>query len=111
MTPREQDSRTYSCVLTRLADIDVCFRLRGPQYIGRLTFKGEVRPSESTIVTAKLSARNAGSYALDSWSVATDVLEPQKDEHERPYVVRQRYEQVPQAGDNASVTIVDKSST
>ena len=57
-----------------------------------------------------MCARNSGSYALDSWKVDVHVLELQKDETQ-PRTVRQRYEQAPQAGDNASVTVVDKSST
>ncbi|KAI0094770.1 ER-golgi trafficking TRAPP I complex 85 kDa subunit-domain-containing protein [Irpex rosettiformis] len=84
--------------------------LHAPQYVGRLTHKGELQPSQSAVVSAKLSARTSGGYGLDSWKVVIDVLEPQKD-NSQPRVVRQRYERTPQAGNNASVTIVDKSST
>jgi hypothetical protein len=74
-----------------------------------LTHKGELLPSGSVVILAKLSARNAGSFALDSWKAVVEVLEPDKDSQKQRHLVRHRYEQAPQAGYDASVTVIDKS--
>ncbi|KAI0697133.1 ER-golgi trafficking TRAPP I complex 85 kDa subunit-domain-containing protein [Cytidiella melzeri] len=99
----------YTLRLSNAQTTQSGFLLLAPQYIGRLTHKGELQPSETAVVMAKISARNAGCYALDSWTAGTDVLELSKDGQLQRRIVRQRYEQVPQAGDYSSVTVVDMS--
>ncbi|KAI0348507.1 hypothetical protein BDW22DRAFT_1350734 [Trametopsis cervina] len=82
-----------------------------PQYVRRLAHKGELQPAETATVPVKLSARNAGSYALDSWHVDIEVLELDDVEQNQPRRVRHRYEEVPQAGKRSSVTVVDLSKS
>ncbi|KAI0361180.1 hypothetical protein OH77DRAFT_1417397 [Trametes cingulata] len=94
---------------------DPSSNLLPPSYTGRLTQRKVLQPLESYTTQAKLWATRPGCYALDSWTVETEVGEPPSASASDPqpsagsaWRSRQlRYLQRPQAGDRACVTVVD----
>lgn len=47
-----------------------------PPYLGRLTFRGTIPPSESITVSPKLCIIRPGSYGSRNWSLETEVTIP-----------------------------------
>ncbi|KAK7694801.1 hypothetical protein QCA50_001989 [Cerrena zonata] len=81
-----------------------------PRYVGKLTFRGELPPTESHTVQVKLQALTPGSYTLNGWRVETLVGElPDEASDSTSWRIRQRYEQGPPKIVGC-VTIVDTSS-
>ncbi|KAL7285211.1 hypothetical protein ACG7TL_000304 [Trametes sanguinea] len=92
-----------------------------PPYAGRLVHRATIEPSRSCTARAKLWATRPGCYALDSWTVETEVGEPSPSgsaSESAPgstakagrasWKSRQlRYLQRPQAGARPCVTVVD----
>ncbi|KAI0715153.1 ER-golgi trafficking TRAPP I complex 85 kDa subunit-domain-containing protein [Earliella scabrosa] len=86
-----------------------------PPYAGRLLHRHTIPPSESVSVHAKLWATRPGCFALDSWTVETEVGEPAPKPHsdsEPPPPAgwksrHLRYVQSPRAGERPCVTVVD----
>ncbi|KAI0778588.1 ER-golgi trafficking TRAPP I complex 85 kDa subunit-domain-containing protein [Trametes elegans] len=85
-----------------------------PPYGGRLTHRRVLGPSQSHTTRAKLWVTRAGCYALDSWTVETEVGEPPEpsqpdvESTATPWRSRQlRYIQRPPAGVRPHVAVVD----
>ncbi|KAI0652274.1 ER-golgi trafficking TRAPP I complex 85 kDa subunit-domain-containing protein [Trametes meyenii] len=83
-----------------------------PPYAGRLTHRTIIQPSQSHTASAKLWATRPGCFALDSWTVETEVGEPPQDDTQTtlpvPWKSRHlRYLQRPPAGERPCVTVVD----
>ncbi|KAJ7932534.1 ER-golgi trafficking TRAPP I complex 85 kDa subunit-domain-containing protein [Mycena leptocephala] len=68
-----------------------------PAYTGRLTFRGTLKPLESSRITPKIWVVCPGTYALSGWRLETEVLEPAAnvDEDVR---IRHRYQEEPSLG-------------
>ncbi|KIM47871.1 hypothetical protein M413DRAFT_211893 [Hebeloma cylindrosporum] len=67
-----------------------------PPYLGRLTFRGTIPPSENTIVSPKLCITRPGSYGSRNWSLETEVIIPSGGERGEPSRKR-RYSEEPKA--------------
>ncbi|EMD42167.1 hypothetical protein CERSUDRAFT_90771 [Gelatoporia subvermispora B] len=93
-----------------------------PHYAGRLTHRTVLAPSESATLRAKLWITRPGCYALDCWTVETEVGERSPSlsassgtiqvPETSPYGWRSRglrYIQSPSAGDRACLTVTDVS--
>ncbi|KAM5531871.1 hypothetical protein V8D89_014425 [Ganoderma adspersum] len=91
-----------------------------PPYAGRLIHRHVLAPSQSTTVRAKLWASRPGCFALNSWTLETEVGEPSPSPEPElaPSVSptppkgawrsrHLRYVQSPRAGDRSCVTVVD----
>ncbi|GBE78241.1 hypothetical protein SCP_0111240 [Sparassis crispa] len=79
-----------------------------PQYAGRLTYRSTLAPSASHIFQVKLWVTRPGSYALDGWTVETDVGErANAGTSTGVWRTRHRYVQGPLADYRHSVTVVD----
>ncbi|KAJ7275176.1 ER-golgi trafficking TRAPP I complex 85 kDa subunit-domain-containing protein [Mycena haematopus] len=74
------------------------FSLNGqrPTYTGRLTFRGTLKPLESSQITPKIWVVCPGTYALSGWRLETEVLEPgpEKDDVR----IKHRYQEEPSLG-------------
>ena len=102
------------------------------RYTGRLTHKRILAPLERVTIDAKLWISRPGVYALDGWTVETEVGEvldassstseslpenpvtgAQKVEEgqEGRWRTRQRYQQGPPAGGLSSFTVIDIAQT
>ena len=75
----------------------------------RLIHRHTLAPSQIVTVHAKLWATRPGSFALDSWTVESEVGEPALEgSSQASWRSRHlRYVQSPRAGDRPSVTVVD----
>ncbi|RPD64974.1 hypothetical protein L227DRAFT_571426 [Lentinus tigrinus ALCF2SS1-6] len=85
-----------------------------PPYAGRVIHRHTITPSQSVTAQAKLWVTRPGCFALDSWTVETDVGEPASEVSSSSASPRGswrsrhlRYVQNPQAGDRSCVTVVD----
>ncbi|KAJ6519689.1 ER-golgi trafficking TRAPP I complex 85 kDa subunit-domain-containing protein [Mycena sanguinolenta] len=67
-----------------------------PNYTGRLTFRGTLKPLESSRITPKIWVVCPGTYALSGWRLETEVLEqPTEKDDVR---IRHRYQEEPSLG-------------
>ncbi len=93
-----------------LANVMNSSDLLPPPYAGRLIHRHIIPPSQSVIAHAKLWATRPGCFALDSWTVETEVGEPTSEiatETPRWKSRHLRYVQIPRAGERPCVTVVD----
>ncbi|KAF8213184.1 ER-golgi trafficking TRAPP I complex 85 kDa subunit-domain-containing protein [Mycena galopus ATCC 62051] len=67
-----------------------------PTYTGRLTFRGTLKPLESSQITPKIWVVCPGTYALSGWRLETEVLEPASDKDD--VRIRHRYQEEPSLG-------------
>ncbi|KAK7064334.1 ER-golgi trafficking TRAPP I complex 85 kDa subunit-domain-containing protein [Favolaschia claudopus] len=92
-------SPTHTCrfVLKFAADSALCPPdLQPPAYTGRLTYRGTLKPLESSRVLPKIWIVCPGTYALSGWRLETEVLEQVAEMDD--VRVRQRYQQDPPLG-------------
>ncbi|KAI0800868.1 ER-golgi trafficking TRAPP I complex 85 kDa subunit-domain-containing protein [Fomes fomentarius] len=81
-----------------------------PPYAGRLIHRHIIPPSQSVIAHAKLWVTRPGCFALDSWTLETEVGEPTSEnatETPRWKSRHLRYVQSPGAGERPCVTVMD----
>lgn len=92
-------------------EFNIIHRLASPApHVGRLTYKGQLSPLESTAIDTTLWINHPGMYTLNSWTAETEVGEaPEEPDSGDAWKIRDRYEQGPQAGDSSSITVVDAS--
>jgi hypothetical protein len=76
-------------------------------YCGRTTFRGLLKPSQTTSVLAQLCATRPGTYALSSWRLEAEVGEP--NTKGGSWQIRHRYEQRATADDLSSIVVSDLS--
>ena len=106
--------------LTGLRPLHFCRELLPPPYSGRLIHRHVLGPSQAVTVQAKLWATRPGCYALDAWTVETEVGEPFPAAADGSTAAASaasppprwrsrglRYVQGPRAGERPCVTIVD----
>ncbi|TFK91662.1 hypothetical protein K466DRAFT_482283 [Polyporus arcularius HHB13444] len=92
---------------------DVSSDLLPAPYAGRLMHRHVIPPSQSVTAQAKLWITRPGCFALDSWTVETDVGEPAPEDSQSNLSRggwrsrHLRYVQSPRAGDRPCVTVVD----
>jgi len=89
----------------RLASESVLYSpdLLPPAYTGRLTFRGTLKPLESTRITPKIWVVCPGTYALSGWRLETEVLDTPPGEAD--VRILHRYQEEPSFG---SITVSDK---
>ncbi|KAF8973873.1 ER-golgi trafficking TRAPP I complex 85 kDa subunit-domain-containing protein [Flammula alnicola] len=75
-----------------------------PPYLGRLTFRGTIPPSETTTIHPKLWVTRPGAYDLGGWTLETEVSIPSRGTGQS--VRKRRYLQEPPAGEEAACVIV-----
>ncbi|KAH7885908.1 ER-golgi trafficking TRAPP I complex 85 kDa subunit-domain-containing protein, partial [Phlebopus sp. FC_14] len=77
-----------------------------PRYAGRLTIRGTLQPSQSTLVHTSVWVSHPGTYGLTGWQVETDVGEllPRSDGLPT-WHTRQRYAQGPPADHRPCLTV------
>ncbi|KAJ7492750.1 ER-golgi trafficking TRAPP I complex 85 kDa subunit-domain-containing protein [Mycena latifolia] len=91
-------------VLRLASDSDSCPPdVLPPAYTGRLTFRGTLKPLESTRITPKIWVVCPGTYALSGWRLETEVLETTGDGDD--VTVRHRYREESPLG--SSITVSD----
>jgi len=78
-----------------------------PPYIGRLTFRGTIPPSELTIVSPKLCITRPGSYGSRNWLLETEVTIPSRERSEAKW--KRRYVEEPKAVEEEApcITVCD----
>lgn len=75
-----------------------------PQYTGRLTFRGILKPTEEISLVPKIWVTRPGTYAIRGWTLEVEVGEVDVGDSWR---TRQRYVQGPSAHDHACVTVIE----
>ncbi|KNZ75648.1 hypothetical protein J132_02422 [Termitomyces sp. J132] len=76
-----------------------------PPYIGRLTFRGLLGPSDSAVIQPGLWITRPGTYGFGRWSLETEVLESSETAGENCDRVRHRYTQESLPEDGSSFTV------
>ncbi|KAF8634497.1 hypothetical protein AX15_000933 [Amanita polypyramis BW_CC] len=74
-----------------------------PTYTGRTTFRGTLKPSQSTVVKPKLWLAQPGTYVVDEWDLTTEVFQSVETEE----VPLRRYNRRPSPQEIISLTISD----
>ncbi|KIK93997.1 hypothetical protein PAXRUDRAFT_480682 [Paxillus rubicundulus Ve08.2h10] len=80
-----------------------------PRYVGRLTIRGMLQPSQLTLLQTKLWVARPGMYALSGWQVETDVGEPFGGHSRSPWRTRHRYLQGPPVDHHPRLIVTDSS--
>ncbi|KAG6841941.1 hypothetical protein C0991_005121 [Blastosporella zonata] len=81
--------------------------LLSPPYIGRLTFRGTLDPSKSSVIQPDLWITRAGTYGAGRWSLETEVLETSDIPGAGYDHVRYRYKQESSPEDGSAFTVCD----
>jgi len=89
-------------------DIHSSLDLLPPQYSGRLTFRGTLKPMQILSLNPTVWITRPGTYALVGWLLETEVGETFDTSG---WQTRLRYVQGPPVGDRASVTVIDIASS
>lgn len=89
-----------------------CRTSTSPRFVGRLTHRGELSPSQFISIRVKLLVSHPGNYVLSGWTTETEVGEPLGASEASPrWLSRQRYRQPPLIDSHCYITVVDDSST
>lgn len=78
-------------------------RYLSPPYLGRLTFRGTISPSELVTVQPHLWITRPGSYSLSGWSLETEISIPSRNGDSNGRT--KRYLQKPSAENIISVLV------
>lgn len=79
-----------------LTRVGPCRNAQSPTYAGRLTFRGTLKPLESSRITPKIWVVCPGTYALSGWRLETEVVETVSEED--AVRILHRYQEEPALG-------------
>jgi trafficking protein particle complex subunit 8 len=71
-------------------------------YTGRTTFRGILKPSQTTTIKPKLWITQPGVYAIDEWNLTSEVFQSESSK-----VPLRRYNRQPSQEETACLTICD----
>ncbi|KDR85341.1 hypothetical protein GALMADRAFT_234163 [Galerina marginata CBS 339.88] len=80
--------------------------LHPPPYLGRITFRGTISPSETTAIHPKLWVTRPGAYGLGGWTLETEICSPTGQA-----IKSRRYLQGPSLSEEGACIVVCDSRT
>ncbi|KAF7339581.1 hypothetical protein MSAN_02172600 [Mycena sanguinolenta] len=95
-TVRNYSPTHTACFVLKFAPESVSSNGQRPNYTGRLTFRGTLKPLESSRITPKIWVVCPGTYALSGWRLETEVLEQATEKDD--VRIRHRYQEEPSLG-------------